>query len=358
MDIEPAILSLEKRMIRKMIFSMTLGVLIVRSQTVMIAPHLDAARPLNDNPQLHSISATQAVLGFTTNAEGTGLRPIFGTPDSPRLGTDVSLPEGVQRFHLPPGQHYALLVEFGQPVGILGLHAKSAGTVSTIAIPGSIANPDLVSFSPRGRSAVLYSGSNDAIQVLSPLPNQPATSNLPSLASWGAVSRVAVTDDGKVVVAALSSGLIVCSRNGGEWQKLALAYIPSAWVFLPGTHDFVIGDVQRQVIARINSIGSEPVSADIVNSNIATERLAVTKDGRRLVATNRSAEIVVIDLQTKDARVALRPSRIDSLLPLRNGQTFLLSTSPTQVLELTDTPGIAESPAATARSLQPGSPTE
>jgi len=315
--------------------------------TVSITPHTPRPNPtakLSSTQEEKRVpTAGAAVLGYVLGTGTAELHPIFGTATRPLLGTQAVVPGGAARLYLPPRQQYVLVERSAaEPVSVWALHRAIASNeaIEPIAVKGAMAHPDLVVFSPRGDAAVLYSQATASLQVLTHLPAEPTLARETSMAALGTPSQLAVSDDGAVIVAGLSDHRLALSINGAAWQPLVIGYTPQAWTFIPKTHDLAISDTAQRTIVLFSNLSDESTAFRVLSQGVAADRVAATKDGEQLVAANMKAgQIWTLDVKT----AALTPQngfgKLDTLSSLRDGFTFLLSSSPNlSLLKLTASP--------------------
>jgi hypothetical protein len=255
----------------------------------------------------------------------------------------VAIPGGAARLYLPPRQQYVLVERSaGEPVSVWSLHRAIASNeaIEPIVVKGAMAHPDQVVFSPRGDAAILYSQEPASFEVLTHLPAEPSLARGISVAALGTPSQLAISDDGAVIVAGLADHRLVFSVNGAAWQPLVIGYTPQAWTFIPKTHDLAISDAGQKTIVLFSNLSDAPTSVRILSQGVAADRLAVTRNGDRLVAANMKAgQIWTIDLKTATLTPEDGFAKLDSLSSLRDGFTFLLSASPTiSLLKLSASP--------------------
>jgi hypothetical protein len=292
-------------------------------------------------------------LGYVPGPGTAELHPIFGTATRPLLGAQVTVPGGAARLYLPPRQQYVLLERSAtEPVSVWALHHAIASKelIEPMVVKGAMAHPDLVVFSPRGDAAVLYSQSAASFQVLTHLPAEPSLARETSMAALGTPSQLAISDDGAVIVAGLADHRLVFSMNGAAWQTLVIGYTPQAWTFIPKTHDLAITDTTQRTIVLLSHLSEASIAVRVLSQGVAADRLAVTKSGDRLLAANMNAgQIWTIDLKTATPTPEDGFAKLDTLSSLRDGFTFLLSSSPSlSLLKLTASPDSHDSAASSA----------
>jgi hypothetical protein len=184
-----------------------------------------------------------------------------------------------------------------------------------------------VAFSARGDAAAFYAKSGDHLQVISGLPAEPAVAELPGTGKWGEAVSFAVSDDGAVVVASLVDGSALVSVHAGDWQRMPAAYGARAVLFVARTHNLVVSDAAQQTLTLVTNVGERTQAARILAHHAAADRLAVTREGTVLLAASLSqGKVWMVDLKAMTMEPVASSSAIDTLLPLRDGHTFLLSS--------------------------------
>lgn len=313
--------------------------------SVNVQPQKHAAD--HGNEANHSALAASAVVGFVLGPDALELRAIVGLPTALHLSSPIQVAEGAARLYLPPRQSYALAEQSStQPMAVwnLGRSALSTATAMT-PIAGSLPHPDLVAFSPRGDAVALYSRSAGVVQVINGLPLNPAVKSRVAVESLGSITRLALTDDASMLAIALADGTSLISGDGSHWQAPAEALVPLAWCFLPNSHDLVVSDaVQKQVVALRNAASGD-TSRDVLLRGVQADNLAVSKDGRCLIAAESSSGgLWTIDLKTGAETPVGAGTGARALSPLRDGRTFLISSFP--VLSLLRVSDYADSSSA------------
>jgi hypothetical protein len=327
------------------------SVAVAQVPSISITPHAPGPNPTA------KLSSTQeeakrlpkagaAVLGYVLGPGTAELHPIFGTANRPLLGAQAAVPEGAAQLYLPPRQQYVLVERStADPVSVWSLHHAIASNeaVEPIALKGAMPHPDLVVFSPRGDAAVLYSQATASFEVLTHLPAEPSLSGKISVAALGTLSQLAVSDDGAVIVASFADHRLLSSINGAAWQPLVIGYTPQAWTFIPKTHDLAISDTAQKTIVLLSHLSDESTAFRVLSQGVAADRLAVTKDGDRLVVANMMVgQIWTLDVKTAGLTPRNGFAKLDTLSSLRDGFTFLLSSSPSlSLLKLSASPDSA-----------------
>ncbi len=272
------------------------------------------------------------VLGYVLAAGATDLHPVFAGVAAPKLGATLTPPADTKRFYLPPREQYAL-VELGSnaPLTVWPMHQEFSTGVpqEPVAIPGALAHPDLVGFSPRGTAAIFYSQSENVLQVVRHLPADLVLTG-GSLTHLLPPTQLAVSDDGDLAVARLEDGTLVSSFQGAAWATVPAGTAVSAWSFVAKTHDLVFSDENKQTVTLLtNTSGEWGASKAVLARNVDADLLASTKDGDQLLAAKRgTGQSWVIDLAAVTVTAQEGKQKTEALIVLRDGFEFLLAASP------------------------------
>ncbi|HZS55602.1 MAG TPA: hypothetical protein VFA65_14470 [Bryobacteraceae bacterium] len=300
-----------------------------QAPTIIIGPHYASAVPTvaQGKPSRATIAGTP-VLGFVAGPNALDLRAIVGTASAARLGDAVSVPETAKHLYLSPRQRYALVEQDGSlAIWRLG-GAEPRNTLTPIAITAS--HPDLVAFSPRGEAVALYSRSSGRLQIIVGLPMKPSVISEIPAAAVGDASGFALSDDAKAIIAVSPDSNALFVFNSSAWHSLPTGYMPSAWSFLPNTHDLVISDPTQNVVALLSNVDEPGPAVHIIAQGIGPNFVAAAKGGDIVIlADSKSGTIWSVEPKTMVLRQLSSGMRIDSLALLRDGHTALLSVSPT-----------------------------
>jgi DNA-binding beta-propeller fold protein YncE len=277
-------------------------------------------------------TAGAPVIGYVLGPEPAALHAILTIAKVPQLGELITPPDNSKRVYVPPRQEYAIVERNSDdPVAVWALHREVTRGLKQelVTIKGAMARPDFVTFSPRGDALVLYSQAAGSLQVVSALPAQPAVTTQLSIPNPGTPFRIAVSDDGSLVAAGLVNGRLVSSWNGAAWRSLPPGLIPQAWLFLPKTHNLAISDIAQKTIVLLPDVEDGSKASRILAQQVQADHLAATKDGEQLVAANLDeGRVWSIDLKTGTIAQSDEIARVEGLTALRDGFTFLLSTTP------------------------------
>lgn len=291
--------------------------------------------PVNQTPlagrAVRANAAGAPFLGFVLGPDALELRAILGTTSTAHLSDPLRVPEAATRLYLPPRQHYALIEQDG-PLAVwrLGNAAPSIASEVLTPITGTMSHPDVVAFSPRGEAAVVYSRTNNRLQVIDWLPAKPSIASEVMTTQIGDVSKLALSDDAKTVVALSANSNLVSFFSAGVWRPMPGAYEPAAWSFVSRTHDLVLTDLVQNMVVLLSGLGETAPVIRILAQGIRPDLLTVTKSGESVIlADSTSGTVWAAETKTMTLRQLSSGAHVDSLSLLRDGHAALLSVSPT-----------------------------
>ena len=264
--------------------------------------------------------------------ENTGrgeIRAVLGVLGASSIQAPMRLPRGVSRVHLAPTGGWALVQQRGKAPGVVTFQGSVPSAVQTIA--DAAPSPDLVSFSPLGRSAGLLASSS-VIQVLTGLDATPRVAFEVNFFDTSGVKKIAVSDDGQLLAVLTAAGQVYMLSNSTAPQ-FAYAGSPSlGMAFLPNQATVVIADAGNGAIHLARIVNGAPVLQPVTGS------LSVAS-GETLVEASRdgASAFVVASGDTSACRVELATGGMQSMtLPavatrldrLRDGESFVFSAEP------------------------------
>jgi hypothetical protein len=275
-------------------------------------------------------SIASSTIGYVTGPGPVDIRPILGTLASIHLGDLLLPPNGAARLYLPPKQRYAL-VEQSSDGAIIVWPLGRAPSVNpkdlVTPISGALHRPNIVAFSPKAESVVLFSRESNRLQLVTGLPFKPSVLRQLSTLNLGELSSIAVTDDASLVLAGFADGTWMFSSDDSRWQPLPAGYTAQAWSFVPNTHDLVISDPTQKLILLLPN--GAPGVARVLAEDVRADHLVVTADGELVVAADSTnGDVWTIDLKTGALTPVLSGMTVRSLSSLQLARTFLLSSSP------------------------------
>jgi hypothetical protein len=182
-------------------------------------------------------------LGFVPGRTPWQLQPILGIPGAARLGDPIALSQSVTQIYLAPGQTYAAAAQGPtDPLALVTLLVAGVIQLNPVLapLPGALANPDLVAFSPAGQSMALFSQAAGRVQVFTGLPGSPQKSQ--DVSNVAVAALLAVSDDAQAVL--ISDGLgnaYSLAQNAAPIPVYHTAEI-SALAFVPQSHAVILCD--------------------------------------------------------------------------------------------------------------------
>jgi len=262
--------------------------------------------------------AAAPVAGYLLGPGANEVSPLFTSAKAVKLGEPLASPDSTKRLYLPPRQQYALVEQNSSDHS---LAVWSLGSQDLIAIPGALPHADGVTFSPRGDAALLYSQASSSLQVITHLPAEPIIARSLKL-PFSAFEKLAVSDDGEVVLALLPTGRLVLASGA----PVETSFSARALSFISKTHNLALVDTVQKMLVELSNIEGSETSYRVLAQDIDADQLMSTRGGERILAANLNrGEIWTIDLRTGQLSQNQEPGGISTLLSLRDGYTFLLS---------------------------------
>lgn len=284
-------------------------------------------------------------LGYLLDASGSSLIPIRGVASATSLGEPITKPNGTGQIFLPPRQHYALAElpgSGGLAVWHLArLHVVAASDILDV-ISGFTGKPDLTAFSPTGRSAAIYSASEQRIQVVVGLPGNPSLPAKIPQPSFGEPSRIFLSDDGHLILTTNTNGQVSLSVDGAPLHTLAWTYSPMTLSFVSNTHNLLVSDGRQKQLLLIQNVEAPNGPPVVLGSDIQPDHLAVCNDGATIAALDaKSQKLWVMDAKSLAVTNVPIAQQADEMVTLRDGHMLLLSASPVFVMKLADPVALA-----------------
>lgn len=315
-------------------------------------------------PPAQSTNVQVPIVGFVTTDSGSALRPIFGIPGAALLGAPIALPGQTQKIAIAPSQSFAL-VELGNAagIGLLPLAATGVGTI--LPISGTLAQPDLVRFSPGGSTAILYSKKLASAQVVTGLPGSPrAAAELALSALDLPVSALAVSDDGKAVLVGTSDGqkgeLTIFFGNKSPALMTSLGQ-PSALKFLPKSYEAFLTDALSNRLFALDNVTGAFNARELATKedglNVPQD-FEVSPDQTKLfVANSGNNTLLSVGISTTQRVSIPCPVIPSSIVRVSAGPVYLISSTTLGAFAIMESgPGTARVsfvPSLTASAGQP-----
>jgi hypothetical protein len=279
--------------------------------------------------------AAGAQLGLVWVASDSTLRPLIGVPGAVRLGDPLFAPGSWKNAAWSAASQTALLLDAKGNLQMMALPSLQPSTVTS-----GVASGATMTFSPRGRYAVVFSAGASSLLLLGGLPQQVTVA---TIHAGGALRGAAVSDQGAVAVAIAASGggaSVVSIAPGGTRSTLASIGGFGGLSFVPGSDDLLFSDSMANILTRIHS-GTAVTLATQTSGLNQPLAVAVSADARWAVTANRAnGTLVRVDLTgaTQPARSTCQCSPAE-MLPLTGNALFELAapnTGPGWMIEADD----------------------
>lgn len=149
-------------------------------------------------------SMRSPVSGYVFDAEKGIIRPLNGLPGAALLGGAMEAPEALAKVFFGPRQATAVAVS--RPG--TSYHVRLDGSNATFtALPDLQMNPDLVAFTPDGKSAVVYEAATRRYRLLTGLSDAPAAGESAALPELpGEITALALNPAAVTLAAAVRTG--------------------------------------------------------------------------------------------------------------------------------------------------------
>jgi hypothetical protein len=269
-------------------------------------------------------------LGLLTNANGTEISPVLGVLGASSVGSPITLPSEISRSYLAPGGRWALVRQRDGTVGVLTFSNLAPGAVQTI--PGALSAPDLVSFSPGGKSAALFSTASGVVQVMTALDTAPHIAYQFSTSGMLSPRVLSISDNSAMALVGEEDGRVELVSSGGNPQTVFKGNPNFGIAFLPGQGRAVLVDGSAGTLSLLTGLDGVPQVQQIGGSlpSLAGPVLVQTsQDGRFAFAVFESANSAYrVDLangQTASVAINGAATRLDRL---GAADAFVVSAEP------------------------------
>jgi hypothetical protein len=305
---------------------------------------LPPSTQISQSPQTDknvSQSMQSPMLGFVYATTGGELRAILGIPGASVLSRPLAVPPGVTNFNFAPGQKYAIVEgASGASIGVMMFPTANPGPLTEIS--GAISQPDIVSFSPNGASAVVYSASEGRLEVISGLPLTPRVAREISGADLpNAVRLLALADDGVTLLeGAINNSVYRLAEDAGP-QLLDTVGDLEGMAFVPQSSNALIFDSNGGSLSLLQSANSTPSNRSLVDglTGLGGKIALQVAAGTALITSASTNHLYQVDLQSLRVQNLQLPATATMLEPLRTSGKYLLSWQSGQPAWIVDTSG-------------------
>jgi hypothetical protein len=224
---------------------------------------------------------------------------------------------------------WALVQQRGKPSGLVTFSGSVPSDVRTIADVAP--NPEMVSFSPLGRSAALLVSSR-VIQVLTGLDSTPRMAFEVNFSDPSAVKKIAVSDDGQLLAVLTAAGQVHLLSNSTA-QLFVYAGSPSLGLtWLPNQATIVIADGANGAMSLASIVNGGPVVRPVTGSlSVGSGETLVeaSRDGASaFVVASGGTSACRVELSTGGMQSMTLPAVATRLDRLRDGESFVFSAEP------------------------------
>jgi len=213
----------------------------------LLAGRLSAQQPLLGGPQVGVI------------VDGDHLRVVTGVAGAALAGVPMTLAAGLGDIVVSPSQNY--LIGTGAD-GRLVLHASQLNRPLTLDTAGR------VFLSRTGSVMAVVSNDSSQLQVWSRVPESPALAWQCTLPADSKISSLAVSDDGMVVAAVLSSGAqdTVWRVTSESQSAMMVADHVGGIAFAANSTDAIIADAGQRRVLMIKDAAGKAVQVVLANA--------------------------------------------------------------------------------------------
>jgi hypothetical protein len=250
------------------------------------------------------------------------LRAMSGIPASGSIGPVLGSGQTFNQVVASPSGAFALAAVADGTVAVVTV-ASDGVTLNTSIVAGATAGT--LQLSPNGSSALISNGGQ--LQVITGLPGSPVAQPTVDATYLGAVSALAISDDGQWV-AGVFGGAVSALGSGGQAIPLPAPSGVTALSFFHGTDDLVATTANQ--VVEISNIAGTPTSTTLfgsANAPVPAESpvsIALTGDNTQIVLVEPDGGIGQINLTTgavTSANCGCTPQGLSGL----GGSVFRLS---------------------------------
>jgi hypothetical protein len=287
-----------------------------------------------------SISAGPVLSGYLYDANARSLRAVLGVPGSAYLSSAVV--DELDAAWPSPDRNHAIGVRGERTLLFTSLKSLHASEVAGIQL---ILHPTRVSWSVRGRAAVLYSATHAIMQVVR-VSEDSITAETPISARsvGGEISALAITDSGFVSLA--GGDAVYVADQGGLAQR---------WI-APGITALAFCGGERLCAAAADALLELGTGGEVQRKSGADAVSGIACTGTRVITVDPRTPAIVIH-ESDGTRVEIPLDRQPSAIqPIQSDSVFLLNgvedgRRPAVVLDVSSSPGVFFVPAGDAGTL-------
>jgi hypothetical protein len=229
--------------------------------------------------------------------DGGRIRPVYGIPASAAVGDVVGAGEELSRAAASSVRDYVLAWPTG--TGVVALYQPATGWTP---LDGAGIAPDSIVLSPGGSSAALWFSSINQVQIVTGLPQAPSIRQLDASFLGAPPDALAISDDGAWLagswLAGSAPGVYAFGPDGGA-ARLPMEDRVTAIAFFAGSHDVAAaGNAGLERVSGIGSFATVSVLTPFADSSAPAAAVALTQDGRLMIAVDRSGLITTVAIES------------------------------------------------------------
>jgi hypothetical protein len=235
--------------------------------------------------------------GFVFDGGSQALRPIRGIAGASTMGDPVAAAYPLTAASVAPRQDSVIGVAAD---GSTHYFTLNSATLTEATIPGLIAQPERIVFSPSGTAALLFS--NGQAQMLAGLPGTPSLAGSVQLRQEGKPlhpTSFAVSDDGTYVLFAVGGSIQLASQSGGV-RGVMSAGAGAAVAFAPGAGYNAAVAARGTGAVLIQNVAGGSAQQTLAASDASFQAIAglsFSADGTHLYMASAAAQsVVTLDL--------------------------------------------------------------
>jgi hypothetical protein len=211
-------------------------------------------------------------------------------------------------------------------------------------ISGAISQPDIVSFSPNGAAAVLYSASQGSLEVVSGLPTTPhlafsiTATDLPN-----AINLIALDDDGTTLLGGTANSSVYRLVAGSAPQMVDTVGDLEGMAFVPQSQNALIFDRNDSSLSLLQNVNSSAAASSLAGglTGLGGKITLQVAAGLAMITGTSSNQLWQINLQNSHVQSQQLPATATTLQPLRTSGKYLVSWQSGQPAWIVDTSGQA-----------------
>ena len=225
--------------------------------------------------------------------DGARIRPVYGIPASPAVGTAVAITQDFARVAASATRNYVLLS--AADTGIVSVYQPEIGLTS---VDRAGVAPDSIVLSAGGSAAALWFASINQVQIVTGLPEAPSIRQLDTSFLGSPPIELALSDDGAWLTGAWSAGVYSFGPNS-EINRLPIEDRVNALAFFPLTHDVAAASTAGLLkVTAIGGFAQVSLLAPSADSSTPAAAVAVTQDNRFMITVNRSGSITAVQIES------------------------------------------------------------